>query len=84
MPLEYFDPEADTADIVSALKRDGATVVTDQIAPELADAVLTELRGPFDKVGKCDESDFNGYSTLRVSGVLGVSPTSAERSRGRA
>ena len=78
MPLEYFDPEADTADVIAALKRDGATVVTDLVAPEVADSVLAELRVPFDKVGKCDESDFNGYKTLRVSGVLGISPTSAE------
>jgi hypothetical protein len=78
MPLEYFNTETDTADIVSALKRDGAAVVTEQIAPELADAVLAELREPFDKVGKYDESNFNGYSTLRVGGVLGVAPTSAE------
>jgi len=78
MPLEYFNTNSDTVDIVSALKRDGAAVVMEQVAPELANAVLAELRGPFDKVGQCDESDFNGYSTLRVSGVLGVSPTSAE------
>ncbi len=77
MPLEYFDPEADTADVIAALKRDGATVVRNQVGPEVTDAVLAELRGPFDTVGKCDESDFNGYSTLRVSGVLGVSPTPA-------
>jgi ectoine hydroxylase-related dioxygenase (phytanoyl-CoA dioxygenase family) len=78
MPLEYFDPDANSVDVIAALRRDGAVVVKNQIAPELADAVLAELREPFDKVGKCDESDFNGYSTLRVSGVLGVSPTSAE------
>jgi len=78
MPLEYFDPEADTADVVTALKRDGAAVVRNQIAPDVADAVLAELREPFDKVGRFDESDFNGYTTLRVSGILGISPTSAE------
>ncbi len=78
MPLEYFDPDADTAGVIAALKRDGATIVTEQIEPALADKVLSELRVPFDKVGKCDESDFNGYTTLRVSGILGISPTSAE------
>jgi ectoine hydroxylase-related dioxygenase (phytanoyl-CoA dioxygenase family) len=78
MPLEYFNTDSDTVDVVSALKRDGAAVVTEQIAPELADAVLAELRDPFDKVGKFDESNFNGYTTLRVGGVLGVAPTSAE------
>ena len=78
MPLEYFDPEANTADIIAALKRDGAAVLTNQIAPEVTDAVLAELRTPFDEVGRRDESDFNGYTTLRVSGVLAISPTSAE------
>ena len=78
MPLEYFDPDTNTADLVAALRRDGAAVVTKQIAPELADAVLAELRTPFDEVGKFDESDFNGYTTLRVSGVLAISPTSAD------
>ncbi len=78
MPLEYFDPEADTADVIAALKRDGAVIVRNQITPDVADAVLAELRGPFDKVGKCDENDFNGYTTLRVSGILGISPTSTE------
>ena len=50
MPLEYFDPDTNTADLIVALRRDGAAVVTTQIAPELADAVLAELRTPFDEV----------------------------------
>ena len=78
MPLKYFDPNVDTADIVQALRRDGAAVVTNQVAPEVTDAILTELRTPFDEVGRFDESDFNGYKTLRVSGILGISPTSPE------
>jgi ectoine hydroxylase-related dioxygenase (phytanoyl-CoA dioxygenase family) len=78
MPLQYFDPDVDTADIIRALQRDGAAVVRNQVGPEVTDAILMELRKPFDEVGKCDESDFNGYKTLRVSGILGISPTSAE------
>ncbi len=78
MPLKYFDPNVDTADVVQAIRRDGAAVVTNQVAPELADAVLAELRTPFDDVGQFDESDFNGYTTLRVSGILAISPTSPE------
>ena len=77
MPLEHFNADSNTLDIVAALRRDGAAVVTEQIAPEIADTVLAELRDPFDKVGKYDESNFNGYTTLRVSGVLGVAPTSS-------
>ncbi len=78
MPLEYFNTDSSTADIVSVLRHDGAVVINEQIAPEITDTVLAELRDPFDKVGKFDESNFNGYTTLRVSGVLGVAPTSAE------
>ena len=78
MALQYFDPEANSGDVVEALRCDGAAVVRNQVSPEIVDAVLAELRTPFDEVGKCDESDFNGYKTLRVSGVLAVSPTSAD------
>jgi len=78
MPLEYFTPDAATSDVVAALRRDGAAIVRSQVEPEIADAVLAELRTPFDQLGKFDESDFNGYDTLRVSSVLEISPTSAE------
>jgi len=76
MPLEYFDPNADTAAVIAALKRDGAAVVRNQVDPEVADAVRAELRTSFDELGTFDESDFNGYDTLRVSKVLEISPTS--------
>jgi ectoine hydroxylase-related dioxygenase (phytanoyl-CoA dioxygenase family) len=78
MPLQYFDSDVDTADIIKALQRDGAAIVRNQVGPEVTDAILTDLRKPFDEIGKFDESDFNGYKTLRVSGILGISPTSAE------
>ncbi len=78
MPLAYFDLDADTSDLIKALRRDGAAVVRNAIAPEVTDAIRAELRAPFDKVGKFDENDFNGFSTLRVSGILGISPTSPE------
>jgi ectoine hydroxylase-related dioxygenase (phytanoyl-CoA dioxygenase family) len=78
MPLEYFDPSAKTADIVAALRRDGAAIVKNQVSPELADAVLADLREPFDAQGKFDESDFNGYTTLRLGNILAVSEKSAD------
>ena len=78
MPLEYLDPDVDSANVVAALRRDGAVVVVNQISSEIADTILSELREPFDTQGRCDESDFNGYKTLRASGVLAWSPTSPE------
>ena len=78
MELEYFDRTADTADVVAALRRTGAAVVTEQTDAATVDAIRSELREPFDKLGRFDESDFNGYKTLRVSSVLAESPTSAD------
>jgi hypothetical protein len=76
--VESFDANVATSVAVAALKRDGAVIIRNQIEDELADAVLAELRGSFDAAGRCDESDFNGYKTLRVSAILAVSPTSVD------
>ncbi len=78
MPLEYFEADAASVDVVAAVKRDGAAIVVNQISDETAEAIHAELRGPFDTQGRTDESDFNGYKTLRASGVLAWSPTSPE------
>ena len=76
MGMQYFEPDVDIDTIMAAMRDDGACVVTNVISDELADSVLEELQPHFDKVGKFDENDFNGYSTLRVSSVLGISPSS--------
>ena len=78
MAIEYFDRDAPSEDVIAALNRDGAAVVTDQVSGEVADAVLAELRPYFDREGRLTESDFNGYKTLRTSGILARSRTSAE------
>ena len=78
MPLEYFERDAATADIIKAIRRDGAAIVNNQVDADVTDAVRAELRSEFDKCGKFDESDFNGYTTLRISRILNVSPTSAD------
>jgi ectoine hydroxylase-related dioxygenase (phytanoyl-CoA dioxygenase family) len=78
MQLEYFETNAGSEDVVVALKRDGAAVVNNQVSNEVADAIRAELRAPFDTQGRFDENDFNGYKTLRASGILGWSPTSPE------
>lgn len=78
MEIEYFDREAPSEQVVAALRRDGAAVVRDQVSGAVADAVLAELRPYFDAEGRLTESDFNGYKTLRTSGTLARSRTSAE------
>lgn len=78
MPLQYFAATADDQDVIAALARDGACVVLNQAREDVIDAVNADFREPFDKLGRFDESDFNGYKTLRISGILGISRASAE------
>jgi ectoine hydroxylase-related dioxygenase (phytanoyl-CoA dioxygenase family) len=78
MSLEYFQSSAPDQKVIAALQRDGACVVLNQVPAELIDAVNADFRVPFDELGRFDESDFNGYKTLRISGVLGVSAAAAK------
>jgi len=78
MNIQYFDRKAPSAQVVAALLRDGAAVVRNQLDDGVADAVLAELRPHFDREGRLTENDFNGYRTLRVSGILARSRTAAE------
>ncbi|MFP6740761.1 MAG: phytanoyl-CoA dioxygenase family protein [Alphaproteobacteria bacterium] len=78
MELEHFDRDASTDRVVEALRRDGAAILDNCIEDHVADTVAAELRGNFDTEGTDFETDFNGYDTLRISGILARSRTSAE------
>ena len=78
MSIQYFDPDSKSKSIIEALRKDGAAIINKQVPDKIADQVTAELRGPFDKIGRYDESDFNGYKTLRVSSILAISPSSAD------
>ncbi len=75
--LERFKGDSPIPDIVGAIRRDGAAIVENYVDDAVADQVRDDLREPFDKVGRSTESDFNGYTTLRVNSVLDISPASA-------
>ena len=76
--IQSFSPEDDATKLVDVLKQDGAVILKNLVKPELIDTVLSELRKSFDKLGRYDEDNFNGFKTLRVSGILAISKTSAE------
>lgn len=78
MTISSFPNGSETEDIVHALRRDGAVIVENWIASGVADAVAAELRPYFDSEGRLQESDFNGYKTLRISGILARSRTAAD------
>ncbi len=77
MELARFDRDAGADGIVTALRRDGAVILVGQASPDVADTVTQELRGSFDAEGTDFENDFNGRRTLRVSGILARSRSSA-------
>jgi ectoine hydroxylase-related dioxygenase (phytanoyl-CoA dioxygenase family) len=78
MPLEYFQADAVDQKVVAALERDGACVVLNQASAKTIDAVKADFRAPFDQLGRLDEDDFNGYRTLRIAGILGISHAAAD------
>lgn len=71
--------ETDSVDaIVSAMRRQGAAIVESVVSHDLVERVAEELRPHFDRNGRYDESDFNGFSTLRLSEILARSRSSAD------
>ena len=78
MAIEFFERNATSPDIVTALMRDGAAIVKEQVPVSLVDKITQELRPHFDAIGHKFQNDFNGYKTLRLGGILEVSRTSAD------
>ena len=77
MALTYLDRTAVVDEVVAALRRDGAVVVTELAEPDHVDAVATELRPKFDQVGLEQQSAFNGARTRRYNGILRAAPSAA-------
>ncbi|WP_050927722.1 phytanoyl-CoA dioxygenase family protein [Aestuariivita boseongensis] len=73
--IARLPPDADA--VGQRLLADGAVIVETLFEPDLIDAVLTDLRGPFDEQGLRFTNDFNGYKTRRLSGILGISRAAA-------
>ncbi len=78
MKLDSFDPATPLSDVIAALRRDGAVILRNLVGFGLADDVAGELRPHFDSEGTQPQSDFNGYKTLRIMGILARSRRSAE------
>ncbi len=76
--VQTLDRESHSDDVVAALMRDGGVIVADQASGDVIDRILKNLRGPFDQQGHKFQNDFNGYTTLRLGGILGLSRASAD------
>ncbi len=77
MDLPVFDAGTPAAPVVAALRVAGAAVVAGLLDADTADRCAVEMRPEFDLRGRRQESDFNGYRTLRISSVLGYAPATA-------
>ncbi len=77
MELPVFPKDACPAAVAAAMRQTGAAIVTSAAADGVVEACAAELRDEFDRRGRLQESDFNGYRTLRVSSVLAYAPSTA-------
>ena len=66
------------APIAETLMAEGAVIVENVMPAELIDAVLHDLRGPFDEQGLKFTNEFNGFKTRRLGGILALSRTAAD------
>ena len=76
--LRVFTSDTPAEKMAAALRRHGAVLVRGAISAEMADKAAQEMRPHFDADGHKQQSNFNGYTTLRLSAVLDKSRTSAE------
>ena len=77
MELPVFTSDIDPDAVATALSHAGAAVVTDVADKGIVEACAAEMRDEFDRRGRLQENDFNGYRTLRISSVLGYAPSTA-------
>jgi len=78
MSIARFSADAPVAEVVAALRATGVAVI-DELADEATiDRLAADLRPEFDRVGTESQSDFNGYTTLRLNSVLELSPAASE------
>ncbi len=76
--IKAFTKDTNTDEVIKALLADGGAIVRGLIEPEVIATVKSELRDPFDEQGHKFKNDFNGYTTLRLSGILGISRAAAD------
>jgi ectoine hydroxylase-related dioxygenase (phytanoyl-CoA dioxygenase family) len=75
MELPRFASDVDDDTLIQGLRETGAAVVERVLDDDLMERCAAEMRPEFDAFGRVTESDFNGYTTLRISSVLRNAPS---------
>ena len=78
MKLQTFTANSETDAVVAALVRDGGAIVEELVEHAVVDKVAGELRPQLDRQGAKFQNEFNGFTTLRLGGILGFSRSSAD------
>ncbi|HIG60241.1 MAG TPA: phytanoyl-CoA dioxygenase family protein [Gammaproteobacteria bacterium] len=78
MALTYLYADAPVEQVVSALRRDGAVVVTELAGPDITDLVAAELRSKLDQANLVKQSAFDGTRTRRFGSIMRDAPSAAE------
>jgi len=76
--LKTLDKNSSTNEIMQALNDDGGVIVANLVSDDVVDQVSKELRPHYDAQGTKFQNDFNGYTTLRLYAVPGVSRASLD------
>jgi ectoine hydroxylase-related dioxygenase (phytanoyl-CoA dioxygenase family) len=76
--LQTFNNQAPHENLVTTLLNDGGIIIERLVEESVIDKVITQFRPHFDAQGHKFQNDFNGYKTLRLGGILGISTASAE------
>jgi len=76
--IKSLDKNCSTNEILQALNEDGGVIVNNLVSDEVVDQISQELRPHYDARGTKHQDDFNGYTTLRVFAVPGVSRASLD------
>jgi ectoine hydroxylase-related dioxygenase (phytanoyl-CoA dioxygenase family) len=76
--INTLDKNSSVDEITKALNEDGGVIVANLVSEDVVDKVSEELRPHYDTKGTTFQGDFNGYTTLRLYAVPGLSRASLE------
>jgi len=76
--IKTLEKNSSTNEILHALNDDSGVIVANLVSDDVVDQVSKELRPHFDAHGTKHQDEFNGYTTLRIYAVPGVSRASLD------
>jgi len=75
--IKSLDKNSSINEIMQALNDDGGVIIANLVSDDVVDKVSKELRPHYDAQGTKFQDDFNGYTTLRLYAVPGLSRAAA-------